>query len=58
MDGFLFNPADSQDAALYILKLRNDKKLRQKMGAAGQKTCENRTIEVQTGRVSSCTLAY
>lgn len=51
VDGFLFNPADSQDAARYILQLRNDKKLRQKMGSAGQKTCENRTIEVSTRRL-------
>lgn len=45
VDGFLFNPGDAQDAAKYIMRLRNDMKLRSKMGAEGQKTCENRTIE-------------
>ena len=35
VDGFLFHPGDASDAARYILRLRNDKNLRAKMGAAG-----------------------
>ena len=51
VDGFLFNPGDSTDAARYLLKLRNDSKLRIKMGKAGNKTVQSRTIEVAIQRI-------
>lgn len=44
IDGFLFQPADAEDAKRYILKLKNDINLRATMGEAGRLAVSNRSI--------------
>lgn len=45
VDGFLFNPGDRADARRYIQQLKDDPKMRVKMGAAGRESVQKKTIE-------------
>mmetsp|Transcript_10911 Transcript_10911/g.17771 ORF Transcript_10911/g.17771 Transcript_10911/m.17771 type:complete len:480 (-) Transcript_10911:429-1868(-) len=44
-DGFLFHPADSEDARKYIQRLKDDAELRAGFGAQGRQAVSTRTIQ-------------
>lgn len=44
VDGFLFNPGDSNDARRYIQLLKDDKKLRLELGESGRQSVKDRSI--------------
>ncbi len=44
VDGFLFNPGDSQDATRFIQLLKDDNKLRKELGENGRLSVKDRSI--------------